>query len=54
MIPGKTDKATRLLYKLYKADTLTVMTIVVTSLWTSRTSVSDNDLVTISQLKAIL
>ena len=54
VILGKTDKVTRLLQELRKVNASTATTTAATSLWTSRTSVSDNDPVTISQLKAIL
>ena len=54
MIPGKTDEVTRLLQELREVDASTATTTAATSLRTSRTLVSDNDPVTISQLKAIL
>jgi hypothetical protein len=55
VIPGKTDEVTRLLQELREADASTATTTTAaTSLRTSRTSVSDNDPVTIGQLKAIL
>jgi hypothetical protein len=51
MIPGKKDKVSRLLYKLYEFD-VSILIIITTS--STATSLSDDDLVTISQLKAIL
>ena len=54
VIPGKTDEVTRLLQELREVDASTATTTAATSLRTSRTSVSDNDPVTIGQLKAIL
>ena len=54
MIPGKTDEVTRLLQELREVDASKATTTAATSLRTSRTSVSDNDPVTIGQLKAIL
>ena len=54
VIPGKTDEVTRLLQELREVDASKATTTAATSLRTSRTSVSDNDPVTIGQLKAIL
>jgi hypothetical protein len=53
VIPGKKDKVSCLVHKLYNTTAATV-TSTVMSPQISRTSFSDNNPVTISQLKAIL
>ena len=53
VIPGKTDEVSRLLCELREADASTTTTTA-TSPRTSRTSISDDDPVTVGQLKAIL
>jgi hypothetical protein len=54
IILGKEDKVLRLLCELRELDVSTVTVSAATFSQTSRTSFSDNDPVTISQLKAIL
>jgi hypothetical protein len=55
VIPGKKDKVLCLLSELREVDTSTIaVTTIVISLRTSRTSVSDDNPVTISQLRTIL
>jgi hypothetical protein len=53
VIPGKKDKVLCLVHNLYNTIAVTV-TSAVTSLWISRTSFSDDNPVTIGQLKTIL
>ena len=54
VIPGKKDEVTRLVRDLRAADATAAATSAATSPRTSRTSFSDDDPVTIGQLKTIL
>jgi hypothetical protein len=54
VIPGKEDEVSRLIRELRVIVATAATTTAATSPWTSRTSFSDDDPVTIGQLKSIL